>query len=80
MTDTAWFTINGTVLTQCSPQASGCVTIPSGVTRIEERAFKNCTGITALWNSRGNTIYKKKEYPEPPSHSSVQYKYDGWES
>lgn len=27
MTDTAWLTINGTVLTQCSPQASGCVTI-----------------------------------------------------
>ena len=55
MIDTAWFTINGTVLTQCSPQASGCVTIHSGVTRIEERTFKNCTGITALIIPEGVT-------------------------
>lgn len=64
------------------------ITIPQSVYHIAPYAFEGCsqlqqvifTSVNLFYYSRGNTIYKKKEYPEPPSHGSVQYKYDGLES
>jgi hypothetical protein len=47
-----WFTIEikdeECILLECSREAYGDIVVPSGVTRIADNAFKDCTKITSL--------------------------------
>lgn len=52
------------ILTACPQNATGVITIPSGINEIADGAFHGCTGITGLilpncLNSFGDNVFKE---------------------